>query len=232
MSDKGVIIEEGADLQDSYPKHSKIKKAAQKVVLAGIGLATTATSIGLALNTNQTPHHPDAPSAKPTPALVEPPRTPNLPTPTPFLTTYSLTQQLEITENTNPHLNMKDFFKLSKEEQEKVIKSLVGKKVLVILEDADSIKLNFDSNDQYGNKVLKDIDSKDGVPIFFVTSEGGFEDLKKRSPNKDSDVNFPPDTRLLAMVLFDGDPNKPGIRFAPLEKLPSTSPPPQAVNKK
>lgn len=200
------------------PRVARLKKYAQKLALAGLGLVTTTTGIGLALDAYQTPNRDGSPQ-KAIPTLVNPLPTPDIYTYSPSSKTVTEAELNETAEKQVPHLIYSDFIKLSKEEQEKIISKTKGVTPVLVLDSADALNLNYSSDDEYGNKVLIDSNSKNDLPVKFVMSSGEYEDLKKKSVNN-SDVAFEKGTKLLVLVLLDQHSNEPGLRLAPLQVAP------------
>lgn len=221
---KGVIIDLDESPKEDSPRIANLKKQARRVVLGGAALAATATGIGLTQHADQVAHKGDRSSEKPIPALVTPAPTPDLSIPSTAPQILTSAQLDEMVEKNTPHLDFANFLKLSKEDQEKVIAGLKGVTATLIIENADSLNLNYDSDDEYGNKILVDSQSKDGLPIQFVQGPGEYEYFRKNSVNNNSDVNFSKGTRLMTLVFNDQHSSEPGIRLAALQKLAPRQP--------
>lgn len=238
---RGVIIEEGVDVQDNVPKRSRTKSAVRGVVLAGLGLAATATGIGLVLDGNKTHHNPDRPSPEPTPALVD-----TLPTPTPFPSKTPIPfgvqwpneTEEQFVERITPHLNFSDYLKLSKGDQEKMIRSFDNgspdSNSCVFLTVDGNSRLLYKGNDRYGNVILELIDNntqrEDKYPFEITVSTSGYKDMESMWGNDKSGIPVPKRTRFLLGVLNSTqNPAERPIIF-PLER-PTQVPPSEAPGK-
>lgn len=232
MSDRprGVIIDETPP-QEENPHVKSIKKGAQKVILAGLGVIAATTGAGLTLNAINTPHKPDEPSPRPTPALVDA-RTAAMPTPTPTQRPFGIPlpneTEEEFVERITPHLNFSDYLKMSKDDQEKTIRSYAGynnpssNSSIFLTVDKKSVKLHHKSDDKFGNVILELIDGdnqkKGEYPFEITVSPSGYKDMQSMWGADESGIPVPERTRFLFGVSTSiSGPTEPPVIF-PLER--------------
>lgn len=215
---KGVIVDLDQAPKKDSPTVANLKKHARKIILGGLGLAATTTGVGLSLDAHQNSHRTDTYSKKPIPTLVK-----ALPTPTaspdqshtpPKVLTYAELDALA--EKETPRLNFADYLELSKDEQEKAIRSLEGKSVFLNV-DVELLKLRYKSDDKFGNKslelVLDDAQKRNGYPIEITVSPSAYESLKEMWENNKSGISVPEGTRFFVQISkpYDNPTDPPHI---------------------